>query len=60
MRAEALIVRPIRHGWSVQLTGGRQLADFHGPGARIRAVRYLSRLTGASHQPTAVVTTSTV
>jgi hypothetical protein len=38
-----MMIRPIRHGWSVQLTDGRELARFLGPCARWRAVRYLRR-----------------
>ena len=48
MSAEALILRPIRHGWSVQLSGGRELATFHGPGSWIRAERYIRRLRGTT------------
>jgi hypothetical protein len=33
----------VRYGWIVQLSDGRELASFHGPGARWRAVRYLRR-----------------
>jgi hypothetical protein len=35
----AIILKPIIWGWSVCLTDGRELARFHGPGARGRAVR---------------------
>jgi hypothetical protein len=38
-----MMIRPIRHGWSVELTDGRELARFLGPCARWRAVRYLRR-----------------
>ena len=41
MSALALMVRPISHGWAVQLTDGRELARFRGLGARWRALRYL-------------------
>jgi hypothetical protein len=41
----SIVFRPIRGGWAVCLTNGRQLARFRGPGARTRAVRYVeSRL----------------
>ncbi|MBV9607546.1 MAG: hypothetical protein JO027_20695 [Solirubrobacterales bacterium] len=43
MNALRMMIRPIRHGWSVQLTDGRELARFLGPCARQRAVRYLRR-----------------
>ena len=43
MTALRMMIRPIRHGWSVQLTDGRELAHFIGPCARWRAVRYLRR-----------------
>jgi len=42
-----MMVRPIRYGWSVQLSDGRELARFLGPGARWRAMRYLSRAAEA-------------
>jgi hypothetical protein len=35
------MLTPIRHGWAVRLTDGRELARFIGPGARRRAIRYL-------------------
>jgi hypothetical protein len=47
MNALRMIIRPIRHGWSVQLTDGRELARFLGPGARWRATRYLRRAVEA-------------
>ncbi len=43
MNALRMMIRPIRRGWSVQLTDGRELARFLGPCARWRAVRYLRR-----------------
>lgn len=51
MKALALTLRPIAHGWAVTLTDGRELARFVGLGARRRALRYLSRFdaTKASH-----------
>jgi hypothetical protein len=46
-KALSMILRPIRHGWSVQLTDGRELARFRGPGSKGRALRYLARATDA-------------
>jgi len=43
MNALRMMIRPIRNGWSVQLTDGRELARFFGPWARWRAVHYLRR-----------------
>jgi hypothetical protein len=37
----AIILNPIRAGWAVCLTDGRELARFRGPGARFRALRFL-------------------
>jgi hypothetical protein len=45
--AYAIILTPIRGGWAVSLTDGRQLRSFYGPLARGRALRYLALLTGA-------------
>jgi hypothetical protein len=47
MNALRMIIRPISHGWAVQLTDGRELARFLGPGARWRAMRYLRRTVEA-------------
>jgi hypothetical protein len=47
MTALRMMLRPIRYGWSVQLTDGRELARFLGPGARSRATRYLRRAVEA-------------
>ena len=47
MTALRMILRPIRYGWSVQLTDGRELTRFLGPGARWRATRYLRRAVKA-------------
>lgn len=47
MSALRLILRPIRYGWSVQLSDGRELARFLGPAARWRAMRYLQRAAEA-------------
>ena len=45
MNAQALILRPTRHGWAIDLTGGTELARFRGPGAHARALRYLARIS---------------
>ena len=47
MKALSLMVTPIRFGWAVRLSDGRDLARFYGPGARWRAARYLGRVLGA-------------
>jgi hypothetical protein len=47
MKALWMMIRPIRHGWAVQLSDGRELARFLGPGARWRATRYLQRAAEA-------------
>jgi hypothetical protein len=44
MNALSLMVTPIRHGWAVRLSDGRELARFYGPGARRRATRYLAQV----------------
>jgi hypothetical protein len=44
MNAISLMVKPITYGWAVQLSDGRELARFHGPGSRWRALRYLGRV----------------
>lgn len=41
MNPVALILKPIRHGWAVVLTDGRELVRFTGLGAKRRARRYL-------------------
>jgi hypothetical protein len=43
MTPVALALRPVRGGWAIQLTNGREIARFTGLGARHRAVRYLTR-----------------
>jgi hypothetical protein len=43
VNALALTIRPINRGWAVCLTDGRELARFSGPGAKQRALRYLTR-----------------
>jgi hypothetical protein len=47
MKALFLMIKPIRYGWAVRLSDGRDLARFYGPGARWRATRYLARALGA-------------
>lgn len=46
--AVSLMLRPIPYGWSVRLSDGRELARFLGPGARLRAIRYLRRVVARS------------
>jgi hypothetical protein len=46
-----MMLRPIRYGWSVQLSDGRELARFLGPGARWRALRYLRRAVESLGSP---------
>jgi hypothetical protein len=43
MNALSLMISPIRHGWAVRLSDGRELIRFYGPAARWRATRYLIR-----------------
>ena len=47
MSALRLMLKPIRYGWSVQLSDGRELARFLGPAAKWRAMRYLQRAADA-------------
>ena len=47
MNALSMMIRPIRHGWVVQLTDGRMLARFLGPGSKWRALRYIARASDA-------------
>lgn len=47
MTALRMMMRPIRYGWSVQLSDGRELARFLGPAAKWRAMRYLERAAEA-------------
>jgi hypothetical protein len=49
--ALAMTLRPVRYGWAVQLTNGRELARFRGPGALWRAKRYLTRAAHAARSP---------
>lgn len=46
MNALSLMIAPIRYGWAVRLSNGRDLARFYGPWARWRAGRYLARAFG--------------
>jgi hypothetical protein len=46
-----MMIRPIRYGWSVQLSDGRELARFLGPAARWRAMRYLTRAVETLSKP---------
>ncbi len=46
-----MMIRPIRYGWSAELSNGRELARFVGPGARWRATRYLMRTAKALSNP---------
>ena len=39
--ALAIVLKPLTWGWAVCLTNGREVARFYGPGARLRALRYL-------------------
>jgi len=48
MTSQALVLRPTRHGWASYLTGGQLIARFRGPGARARALRYLTRIARLS------------
>lgn len=43
MSALGLMLKPMRYGWSVNLSDGRELARFLGPAAKWRAMRYLKR-----------------
>jgi hypothetical protein len=42
MDALAVMLKPIRHGWAITLTDGRELARFTGLGAKRRARGYLA------------------
>ena len=46
MKMLAITLKPIFYGWAVVLTDGRELARFRGPGARGRALRFLSGIFG--------------
>jgi hypothetical protein len=43
MSGLAVMLKPIRGGWAIELTDGREVARFTGPAAKIRALRYLAR-----------------
>jgi hypothetical protein len=47
MSALRMMLRPVRYGWSVELSDGRELARFLGPAAKWRAARYLQRAAEA-------------
>ncbi len=51
MNALSMMLRPVRHGWAVELSDGRELARFRGPGSRWRALRYLTRAAEALRRP---------
>jgi hypothetical protein len=38
----SIMLKPIFGGWIVSRTDGRELARFHGPGARLRALRFVN------------------
>jgi hypothetical protein len=42
MATLAIMLKPIPGGWAVCLTDGHQVAQFRGPRARARALRYLA------------------
>jgi hypothetical protein len=42
----AITLKPIFGGWAVCLSDGRRLALFRGPGARLRALRYVEAQWG--------------
>ena len=46
MNALSLMIKPIRYGWAVRLSDGRDMARFYGPGARLRATRFIARALG--------------
>lgn len=48
MNAIALMLKPIRRGWAVTRSDGRELIRFTGLGAKRRALRYLERLGTAT------------
>jgi hypothetical protein len=50
MKALAVILKPLDHGWAVTLTDGRELVRFKGFCAKRRALRYIAgqgRVRGA-------------
>jgi hypothetical protein len=44
MNALAIMLTPIRYGWAVTLSNGRELVRFTGLGAKRRALRYVASL----------------
>ncbi len=44
MTGLTLSIAPIPMGWAVYRSSGQQLARFHGPWARSRAVGYIRRM----------------
>jgi len=42
MSALAVMLKPLRGGWAIELTDGREVARFTGLAANIRALRYLA------------------
>jgi hypothetical protein len=48
MSALTFMMAPIRCGWAIRLSDGREVARFYGPGARWRATRRLARAMGAT------------
>lgn len=46
MSALSFMIAPIRHGWAIRLSDGREVARFYGPGARWRAMRRLAWAMG--------------
>jgi hypothetical protein len=47
MRALALMIGPIAHGWAVYLTDGREVARYRGIGAKRRALRHVAHASVA-------------
>jgi hypothetical protein len=43
MTSLALVIGPTHDGWAVYLTNGRELARYHGIGAKRRALRFARR-----------------
>ena len=48
MRALSFMIAPIRYGWAIRLSDGREVARFYGPGARRRATRRLAQAIGTA------------
>ncbi|MGO9972483.1 MAG: hypothetical protein ACLP01_06690 [Solirubrobacteraceae bacterium] len=51
IRALSITLRSIRYGWSVQLSDGRELARFLGPGFPWCALHYLTRAAKSFSAP---------